>query len=385
MKKNSLLEKIVILVLFLAISNSCKKLEWDDLENPYYCSGGDGILCDVAGVAGETGGSGEGKSARIAFLYWPMDIVEDSQGRILIVDFNNHSVRRIETDGTISRIIGSGLLGDNPTGPATSINLNHPAEIKIGPNGDYWLSAWHNWKIKKIDQTSWQVTSPIGTSQGFAGDSGTADTAKLNLPSSLVFDTQGNIFITDQGNQCIRRVDAVSNIITTFAGSTSGYADGIGNTAQFAFPAGSNAGPGGKIALTNDGTHLIMADTENNRIRKIDIATAEVTTIAGTGAVGYSGDGGAATAAALYWPTDIAIGPDGSIYIADAKNNVVRKINGSGIISTVAGTGGEGSSPNGTMATSALLYQPHGIYVSADNTLYIADTRNQQVKKVKNP
>ena len=176
-------------------------------------------------------------------------------------------------------------------------------------------------------------------------------------------------------------------MITTFVGSSvKGFADGNGSAAHFSMPVGTNAVPGGKIAISNDKQTLYCADTENNRIRKIDLATGDVTTIAGLGTAGFSGDGSAATSAELNYPTDVAVGPDNSIYIADSKNHCIRKINPAGNISTVAGTPGVlGYSPNSTVAKSAKLYNPSGVYVSPDNTLFIADTYNHQIKKVHNP
>ncbi|MBI1286073.1 MAG: hypothetical protein GC178_00680 [Flavobacteriales bacterium] len=363
----------------LFILNGCKKD-----SNDTSC-GGDGILCNVAGVAEQSGGGGNGGDALQAFLYWPMDVAEDTDGNIIVVDFNNHCVRKIDENGVINVIIGSGVLGDDPTGQALDINLNHPTCLTIGPDGNYWLSAWHNWKVKHIDHATGVVTSPIGTSQGLLGDGGPANAAKLDLPSCTVFDSQGNAYVTDQANQRIRKVD-VNNIITTFVGGDEGFADGVGGAAQFSLPRGSNAGPGGKIDISNDkSSWLVMADTKNNRVRKIDLSTGEVTTIAGTGDQGYSGDGGPATSAQLYWPTDVAVGPNNVIYVADSKNNVIRKIDTDGTISTVAGSGALGHSDNGTKATQASLNKPTGVFVSSTGVLYIADTYNHQVKRVSNP
>ena len=387
LKSKTVLYNSIILILTCLIFSGCnKEKEPGDNGNnsKNNCSGEAGVLCDVAGIAGERGGSGNGNSALDAFLYWPMDVTQNKDGHIIIVDFNNHCVRKIDDQGVITSIIGSGILGDNPTGPAESINLNHPTGLTVGPNGDYWLAAWHNWKIKKIDKTTWTTTSPIGTSQGLLGDGGPADQAKLDLPSSVVFDDKGNIYVTDQANQRIRKVDN-NMIITTFAGGTEGFSDGTGTDAQFSLPKGSNAGPGGRIAISNDKSFLVMADTKNNRIRKIDLTTAEVTTIAGTGQAGYSGDGNDALNAELYWPADVAIAPDDAIYVADTKNHVIRKIDKNGVITTVAGTGEAGYSANGTLAKEAKLNQPSGVYVDSEGTLYIADTYNHQIKKVKNP
>lgn len=359
------------------IFSSCNKAE-------DAACGGDGILCDVAGVRGQSGGGGNGGAATDAFLYWPMDVAVDADGSVLIVDFNNHCVRRVDDSGEINVLIGSGILGDDPAGDALHINLNHPTCITLGPDGNYWLSAWHNWKIKHIDHVSGEVTSPIGTSQGLLGDGGPATAAKMDLPSCTVFDNQGNAYISDQANQRIRKVD-VNNMISTFVGSTEGFADGVGGDAQFSLPRGSNAGPGGKIDISNDkSSWLVMADTKNNRIRKIDLATGEVTTIAGNGNEGFAGDGGPAIDAELYWPTDVAVGPNNVIYFADSKNNRVRKIDADGTISTVAGNGIGGYSGDGTKAVNAMLNQPTGVYW-ADGVLYIADTYNHQVKRVANP
>ncbi|MCH8294934.1 hypothetical protein IH992_27940 [Candidatus Poribacteria bacterium] len=345
---------------------------------------GDGILYNVAGIATEPGGGGNGGPALAAYLYWPQDITASPTGEIYILDWNNHCARLVETNGTISRIIGSGRLGDDSSGPGDTIDLNHPTGLTIGPSGDFWLAAWHNWKVKRIDRTTWEVSAPIGTSQGFAGDGGPANQAKLDLPSSVVFDPAGNIYISDQGNQRIRKVDT-QMIITTFAGGAKGYADGVGEDAQFSFPKGSDAGPGGKIALSPHEDFLYVADTENHRIRKIDLATAEVTTVAGTGTAGWSGDNGPALSAQLNYPTDVAVAEDHSIYVADSKNHVIRRIDPFGIITTVAGTGEPGFSPDGTPAKSAKLNLPSGVLFTDDGTLYIADTLNHQVKKVKNP
>lgn len=367
--------------LMVSVS-ACKK---DDAEPEDTPCGGVGVLCDVAGVASQSGGGGNGGDALNAFMYWPMDVAEDTDGNLLVIDFNNHCVRKIDASGKIDVLIGSGALGDDPTGMALEINLNHPTSLTMGPDGNYWLAAWHNWKIKKINHNTEEVTSPIGTSQGFVGDGGPSNGAKMDLPSSLVFDNDGNIYISDQGNQRIRKVDSDMNI-TTFAGSGSeAFADGVGENASFNLPKGSNAVPGGKIAISNDKTYLVMADTKNNRIRKIDLATAAVTTIAGTGEEGYTGDNGPATEATLYWPSDVAIGPDGAIYVADSKNNVIRKIRTNGIITTIAGTGEAGYSENGTEASKAKLNKPSGVFVSSDGTLYIADTYNHQIKKMEHP
>ena len=349
---------------------------------PTESCGGFGVLCTVSGVAGDAGGGGDRGPAIAAKHYWPMDVTIGPTGEILIVDWNNHRVRQIDQNGMMTSIIGAGTLGDDSSGPADQIDLNHPTGLTIGDDGHYYLASWHNWKIKLVDRNSMMVSAPVGTIQGFEGDGGPANQAKMDIPSSVVFDFDGNMYISDQGNYRIRKVDP-TGMITTFAGGVKGFADGVGTDAMFDAPQGPDATPGGKLTINDDRTALYMADTFNNRIRKINIATGEVTTIAGTGAAGYSGDGGPASAATLNGPTDVHLSHDQDLYIADAENHVIRKIDASGIISTVAGNGEKGVSPDKTKALEAKLNRPMGVvYDEANHMLYITDTFNHQVKRV---
>lgn len=344
--------------------------------------GGFGVICNVSGIAGELGLAQGGIPATEARHYWPMDVTPGPNDELFVVDWNNHMVHRIDANGMIHRFIGAGNLGDDPVGQADQLNLNHPVGLTIGPDGNYYLASWHNWKIKLVDRNTMQTTSPIGTTQGDEGDGGPADQAKMDIPSSVVFAPDGMIYISDQGNWRIRRVTP-DGTISTFAGGERGFADGVGEEAMFDAPQGPDASPGGKLAIDPDGRYLYVADTFNNRIRRIEIATREVTTFAGTGQAGYGGNGGPAANALLNEPTDILVTHDNEIFIADSKNHVIRKIDADGNIWTVAGTGEKGNSPEGTKANQAMLNQPFGIgYDEAAHTLYIADTFNQMTKKV---
>jgi sugar lactone lactonase YvrE len=345
-----------------------------------------GRLYNVAGIADEPGGGRDGQVATASRLYWPQDLVMNAAGELLIADWNNHLIRAVSPDGKIRRIMGSGNHGDDSNGPALQINLNHPDGIAIGPDGNIYVSGWHNWKVKKCDVSTMMVTSVVGNDNGFGGDGGLAIDAAISLPSGTVWDGAGNLYVSDQGNNRIRRVDAVTGIITTFAGGAKGFADGTGGDAHFAFPNGTDAYPGGRADLSADGLFIYVADTENHRVRKIEIATQVVTTIGGDGTGAYTGDGGPATAARFNYPTDIACTPEGDIFVADAKNHVIRKIDADGIVTTVAGTGVMGNSPNGTIATEANLDTPSALYYrAATRTLYISDTYNSQIKKLRLP
>ncbi|TPW09636.1 MAG: serine/threonine protein kinase, partial [bacterium] len=165
--------------------------------------------------------------------------------------------------------------------------------------------------------------------------------AAISLPSSVVWDQHHNMYLSDQGNNRIRKI-GTNGIIRTFAGGSKGFVDGTGPGVKFAFPNGTDAYPGGRIDVSADGLYIYVADTENNRVRRIELATQVVRTIAGTGDATYSGDGAQATAAGFNYPTDIACTPEGDMFVADSRNHVVRKIDADGVVTTVAGTGAVG-------------------------------------------
>jgi sugar lactone lactonase YvrE len=222
----------------------------------------------------------------------------------------------------------------------------------------------------------------FGIAEGFDGDGGPADQASLNLPSSVAFDPDGNLYISDQRNQRIRQIDLLG-VITSYAGTTAGFADGLKEEAQFDFPTGVEPIPGGKLSINTHDWSLYIADTENHRIRRLNFFTGQITTVAGTGEPGYSGDEGNARSARLNLPTDVVFREDHHIYIADSGNHVIRKIDPFGTITTLAGTGEPGFSPDGTEATAAMLNTPRGIfYDEVNHLLYIADTYNHQIKRV---
>ncbi|MDZ4804724.1 MAG: hypothetical protein SGI90_07695 [Candidatus Eisenbacteria bacterium] len=345
----------------------------------------DGVLYNVAGVAGEPGGGRDGVQATASRLYWPQDLVVDAAGEIIVADWNNHVIRAISTDGKIRRIMGSGIHGDDSNGAALEVNLNHPDGVAIGPDGNVYISGWHNWKIKMWDVATGLISSVVGSDNGFSGDGGLATEAAISLPSSVVWDHSHNMYISDQGNNRIRKINT-NGIIRTFAGAGRGFTDGVGPGVKFAFPNGTDAYPGGRIDVSADGRYLYVADTENHRVRRIELATQVVTTIGGDGSGAYTGDGGQATLARFNYPTDIACTPEGDIFVADARNHAVRMIAADGQVTTVAGTGIRGVSGDATLATEANLDTPSALYYHvATRTLYISDTYNCQIKKVRFP
>jgi streptogramin lyase len=367
------------------------------------CTDEVGSICTYAGD-GETAYNGNGRDRLRTALYWPIDVEFAPSGRRILLDWNNHLVREILGDETITTIMGTDFVGDGPadlsdlTLPGAdpfTVDLNHPVDVQEFTNGDLLVMAWHNHKIRVIDKDTGLVRVLMGRGAAFQGDGGPAKDALVNQPPHGVLDPAGNLFFIDQRNQRIRVIynfdaERENAIIQTVAGNgVKGFnGDGVALETQFSFPAGGNPEPSGGLALDANGT-IYFSDTQNNRIRRIEFSSADfltgvVSTIAGTGEAGDSGDGGPAQNAAINNPGDIEIGPDGNIYFADTNNHRVRVINlTTGTIETVAGTGLKGYFGDGGAASAAQLNRPFGVAFDQNGDLYISDTFNSRVRKVK--
>jgi hypothetical protein len=269
-------------------------------------------------------------------------------------------------------------------------------------DGNVWFSAWHNHRIKVIDGSG-MLTTYAGSSDlfgGYQGDNLKGARAQFNLPSSFAWDdstTNGvwtpNMYISDQGNFRIRRVNP-DTIVTTYAGGFdfTGF-EGDGGTAlsaRFSAPRGPDAVPCFRLDVDRANRKVYIADSHNNRVRVVDMNTNVITTFAGKGpsypsVPGYTGDGGPATDAEINFPTDVAVAPNGLVYICDSYNNVIRRVDpATGIITTVAGTGQRGYSGDGGPATQAQLNHPNGIYATYTH-LFIADTENSRIRRLRLP
>jgi hypothetical protein len=353
--------------------------------------GGSGTICTWAG-SGKRAFDGDGKPALDTALYNPLDLEFAPDGTAYVLDWQNHRVRRIAEDDTFETVIGDQLPGDGPPdlgdlkppgAPGTTVQLNHPTDLAFTKEGKLLLAAWHNHKIRQLDPETGLVVVLSGGARGDMADNVPAGMALLAQPKAVAVSSSGEIFIADSANQRIRKIDA-AGMMTTVAGTVMpGFAgDGKGPLeASFNLQENNeNPEPGGGIAL--DGSQLYIADTGNHRIRVVDLKSQRVDTIAGTGKPGFSGDGGKATAAQLNAPRDIEV-HDGKLYIADTDNDRIRVMElATGVIRTLAGTGKRGFSGDGGPATEAQLARPFGIAFDADGVLYIADTLNDRIRRI---
>ena len=327
------------------------------------------------GVAAYTGNKGAATSAAFAS---PSAVAYDSRGDLFIADTNNNVIREVSTTGIVTTVAGNGLQGfSGDGGAATSAELNAPTGIAIDSSGNLYIADSGNNRIREVSNGIITTVAGNGTA-GFSGDGGTATSAELDMPMAVAVDGAGNLYIADTDNQRIREV--ANGIINTIAGNgLQGFSGdgGPATSAELDTPTG--------VAVDAAG-NIYIADSHNNRIR--EVSNAVIHTVAGSGPVtfsgGYSGDGGSATAAQLAMPTGVAIDSAGEIYIADTNNDRLREV-GNGTISTVAGDGVQGYGGDGGAATAAQLNTPRDVAVNPTGDAVIADTQNQRVRGVNLP
>ena len=319
------------------------------------------------------GFAGDGGPAVAARLNLPYDVAVDSSGNLYITDRNNHRIRKVDSTGTITTIAGTGKDGfSGDGGPATQAQLNFPTGVAVDGEGNLYIADAPNDRIRKVDSTGTITT--IAGGGGFGEDGGPATQVLLNLPYGVAVDGTGNLYIADTNSDRIRKVDSTGTI-TTIAGTGERGFSGDGGPATQA----SLNSPFG-VAVDGAG-NLYIADQYNNRIRRVD-STGTITTIAGTEERGFGGDGGPATQAPLFLPTGVAVDGAGNLYIADASNHRIRRVDSTGTITTIAGTGERRFGGDGGPAIRAQLDAPSGVAVDGAGNLYIADVGNHRIRKV---
>lgn len=334
-----------------------------------------GVICTVAGT-GLAQFDGDGRAALDTSLYFPIALQFDRAGRLLIMDWNNLRLRRIEADGTIATIMGVGFE-DVPRDGELAIDtpLHHANDMAFDAAGNLYVAGDHVPLVFLVDLDQ-RVHRVAGTEEyGYAGDGGPARAALLSTPVGVLPDTHGGVYISDVDAHVVRYVDA-AGIINTVAGTGAkgfGGDGGPATAAQLAGPSRMRFGPDGD---------LYFCETKNHVVRRLR-ADGSLSTVAGTGAVrGYSGDGGAASAARLDTPYDLRFAPNGDLYVADLGNNVIRRIDHAGVITTVVGDGQPRFTGDAGPAAAASLKRPSGILFDGQGSLWIADTANQRVRRV---
>ena len=336
------------------------------------------IITTFAAGTGTLGSTGDGGAATSAQLCYPSGISVDSYGNVFIADINNNKIRMVNSAGIITTIAGVGIIGSSGDGgAATSAQLNEPHGVSVDSFGNVFVADTYNHKIRMVNSAG-IITTLAGTRlAGSSGDGGAATSAQLNSPFEVSADISGNVYIGDEGNNKIRMVNS-AGIITTFAGTGTQGSSGDGGKATSA----QLYLPTGVSADIYG--NLYIADYHNNKIRTVNSAGI-ITTFAGTGTLGSTGDGGAATSAQLYQPYGVSADISGNVYIADTINNKIRMVNSAGIITTIAGVGIIGNSGDGGAATSAQLNLPFEVSADRHGNVFIADTYNHKIRLVVRP
>jgi len=350
-----------------------------------------GTIVTVAGNS-TAGYSGDGGPATSAELFVPSGIAFDGGGNMFIADSKNNVIRRVDAaTGVISTIAGNGTAGfSGDGGSATSAELNGPTHVVFDQTVNLYITDANNNRIRKVNAATGIITTVAGNGiAGFSGDGGQATVAELNFPDGIALDGSGNVFIGDARNNRIRRLNTVTGVITTVAGNgIAGFSGdgGVATSAELNFPS--------RPAIDSTGD-LYIADFQNNRVRRVASGTNIITTVAGTGTAGFSGDGGSATSAELNGPISVTVDGAGNLYIGETNNQRVRVVNTSlsvitllgvtvqpGAIQTVAGDGLSGYFGDGGPAINAGVNFPTGLLIDAQGNLYFADANNNVARKI---
>lgn len=337
------------------------------------------ITIDTVAGTGEQGYAGDGGPASHSLMDNPFHVELDWSERLLfIADCFNYCVRKVDLqNGVITTVAGTGQPGHSgDNGPAIEARIEEPYAIQVDENGDLYVLQRFSPAVRKVDARTGVITTVAGDGTvGSRGDGGPATLAQMREPNDCALDGVGGLLITDIQDQRVRRLDLKTGVISTFAGTGEKVHNGDGGPAV-------EAGILGARAVCVDGQgNAYICEREGNRVRKVD-ATGFITTVAGTGERGYSGDGGPAMRATFNGPKALRCDPYGNVLVVDTENHAIRKIDVlDGTVSTVAG-GRQGPGGDGGDPTLAGLARPHGVVSDANGGFYIADSENHRVRWV---
>lgn len=334
------------------------------------------IVKTVAG--GGEGYAGDSSAATAAELHWPKDVKSDTLGNLFVADANNNVIRKISTSGTITTVAGNGAQAGSGSGsfggdggPASAAALYDPSGVFVDKRGNIYIADHLNNRIRKVG-TNDTINTIAGTgTAGYTGDGGPASAATLNQPAKVTFDRWGNMYIADAGNNCVRQILPNDTIITVAGTGVAGYS-GDGGAATAA-----QLNHPSDVAVDTLG-YIYIADMYNHAIRKVDFS-GNITTIAGTGIRGFR-DTVAATSALLYDPSGIALDDSGNIFISDLGNARIRKIDSAGLMTTVAGTGTSGYNGDYMAARNTWIQFPEGLTIARSGFLFFADQGNNRIR-----
>lgn len=325
---------------------------------------------------GSVGFSGDGGPATAASINDPYGVVRGPDGAIWFCEHNGHRIRRVAADGTISTVVGNGKRGyTGDGGPALEASLNLPHELRFDAAGNMFIADMSNQVIRRVDAKTRIITTIAGNGKrGYAGDGGPAAQATLNSPHSIQFGSDGSLFICDVSNHAVRRMDLRTGIINTFAGTGK-----PGPTPDGAPIVGTPLNNPRSLDVDREG-NLWLVTREGNQVLKFDLKAGVIRHIAGTGAAGFTGNGGPAKLATLSGPKGIALDAAGNAWLADTESHTLRMIDApTGNLELIAGTGAKGDGPDGDPLKCA-MNRLHGVFVDADGSIFIGDSEAHRVR-----
>jgi DNA-binding beta-propeller fold protein YncE len=325
------------------------------------------------------GTGGDGSTATQAKLVAPFGVAFDSKGVLFFVEMTGHRLRKIGHDGRLATIAGSGREGSGgDAGPAAQAELNGPHSLAVAKNDAVFVADTWNNRVRKIDPQTGVITTVAGTGRkGFSGDGGPAVEAEFGGIYCLALDQANQtLCLADLDNRRVRQIDLKTGIVSTLAGNGKKGVPVDGDDARTSPLVDPRA-----VALDGQGSVYIL-ERSGHALRVVD-RTGKIRTLAGTGQAGDSGDGGDARQARMNGPKHLCVSPDGDVLIADTENHRVRVFNPTtGIIDTLAGTGRKGASGLGGSAKEAELSQPHGVTIGPGGFVYISDSSNDRILKM---